>query len=485
MSFTLHQNAELMGNNEIQHEFHPTILRDYDIRGTVGVNLCEKDAFALGLSFGMILTEAGYSKIAVGYDGRLTSVRLEKALCRGLRAVGIDILRVGLCSSPMLYFAVYYHNVHGGIMVTGSHNAKDDNGFKMMLGNDIFFGSDIKKLGNISQNGDVFFPDKIGKTEDVDVLDDYIARLLEDVDLSKIEILNPTVIWDAGSGASGEAVAALTKKLPGQHILLNCKIDGNFPVHHPDPTEPENLLQIQDVIKEIGADIGFAFDGDGDRIVPVDHHGRAVAGDYLLAILAEEILEENPGATIVGDVKSSQYLFDRVTSLGGKPMMSRVGHSYIKNKIKETSALLGGEMSSHIFYNDRFYGFDDALYAALRLLNFLAAKERKFASFIEAIPQIHNSPEIRFFCPAGRKFEIVPEIYQRLKISGLEGFEVNDLDGIRVSSSKGWWLLRASNTQEVLTARIEAEDAQEFNTLKKILEDQLLLSGITLPDSIA
>jgi len=454
------------------HRFDPTILREYDIRGVVGETLYEADAHAIGRSFAKVLGEAHGKRIAIGRDGRLSSPALEAALIDGLTASGIDVVRVGLGPTPMLYFAVNTLPIDGGIMVTGSHNPASHNGFKLMLGKKSFFGSDIQRLGRIAAEG--LYPEGAGRVTDRLVLKEYVARLLQDYDGKR----PLTIAWDAGNGAAGEALVMLTAKLPGRHILMNQKIDGNFPAHHPDPTEPKNLKQLQDAVLKEKCDLGIAFDGDGDRIGVVDGKGRILWGDQFMIVLAGEIIARQPGATIIADVKASQTLFDEIARLGGKPLMWKTGHSLIKAKMAEIKAPLAGEMSGHIFYADHYYGYDDAPYAAVRLLSILSRGGESLAQLRDRMPQVVNTPELRFPCAEDRKFKVVEEVRRRLRDAKAE---VVDVDGVRVKNEDGWWLLRASNTQDVLVARVEGRDEAALGRLKAQLVDQLRASNIAPP----
>jgi phosphomannomutase len=454
------------------HRFDPTILREYDIRGQVGKTLDEADARALGRAFAVMLKEQGGRTVAVGYDGRLSSPALEAALVEGLTGAGVDVVRVGLGPTPMLYFAATTLGVEGGIMITGSHNPPDYNGFKMMLGKRSVFGEAIQKLGRIAAAGD--FPTGQGQVTEKRVLDAYVDRLLRDYDGER-----PLhVAWDPGNGATGEAVQKLIAKLPGRHELINAKIDGTFPAHHPDPTEAKNLEQLQALVAEKKCELGIAFDGDGDRIGVIDGEGRILWGDQLMVILGGDVIRRQPGATIIADVKASQVLFDELKRMGGNPLMWRTGHSLIKTKMAETGAPLAGEMSGHIFYADRYYGYDDALYAAVRLLGILGRSDESIARMRDRLPQVVNTPELRFPCPEERKFEVVEEVKSRLRAAGAD---VNDIDGVRVRAGDGWWLLRASNTQDVLVARVEAKSEGGLAALKAQLADQLRQSGIEPP----
>ena len=456
------------------HVFNPTILREYDIRGIVGETLGEADARALGRAFAAVVEEKGGRRVAVGRDGRLSSPKLEAALVEGLTGGGIDVVRTGLGPTPMLYFAVNTLPVDGGIMVTGSHNPANYNGFKLMLGKKSFFGQDIQRLGRIAAEAPR--PAKrIGRVEEKSVIDAYVARLLADYDGTRP--LN--VAWDAGNGATGEVLQRLAKQLPGKHVLLNEQIDGRFPAHHPDPTEAKNLVQLQKAVADNRSDLGIAFDGDGDRIGVVDGKGRILWGDQFMVVLAGDVIRERPGATIIADVKASQVLFDEVARMGGKPLMWRTGHSLIKTKMAEIGAPLAGEMSGHIFYADRYYGYDDALYAAIRLLGIVSRSGESLAAMRDRLPSVVNTPELRFPCSEARKFAVIDEVRDRLKKAGAQ---MSDIDGVRVKTADGWWLLRASNTQDVLVARAEAKDEAGLARLKALLAEQLRASGMTPPE---
>ncbi len=451
------------------HRFAPQILREYDIRGTVGETLSEDDAYALGRSYGAILQARDGRLVCVGYDGRLSSPALEARLVDGLCASGMRVMRIGLGPTPALYFAARAMAADGGIMVTGSHNPPDHNGFKMMLGAGPFWGDDIQKLGDIAARG--AWTDGEGDAQPVALLETYVARLRTDYAATR----GLKVAWDAGNGAAGEAMRMLTALLPGEHVLLNAEIDGTFPAHHPDPTVPENLIQLQDAVADEGCDLGIAFDGDGDRIGVVDGQGRILWGDQLLSIYARDLLSRRAGATVIADVKASQVLFDEIERCGGNPVMAATGHSIIKSKMAELSAPLAGEMSGHIFFADRYYGFDDALYAAVRLLDIVARADRSLAAMRDALPQVVNTPEIRFDVAEDRKFAVVDEVKARLAETDAN---VDDTDGVRVLSEHGWWLLRASNTQAVLVVRCESENEEGLSRLKAAVAGQLGLSGI-------
>lgn len=454
------------------HHFHPTILREYDVRGILGETLSTDDAEALGRAYATILVAEGGRSVCVGYDGRLSSPDLAAALITGLRSGGADVHSIGLGPTPMLYFAVHHLNADGGIQVTGSHNPPDHNGFKMMLGKKSFFGERIQQLGQIATEGAYHTGD--GQLIDQPVFDAYIDRLFADFHQGR----PLKVVWDAGNGASGEALKALTARLPGEHHLLYADIDGRFPNHHPDPTVPENLTDLIGAVRKHDAELGIAFDGDGDRIGVVDGKGRIMFGDQLLQVLITDILERLPNSPIIADVKASQALFDEIERLGGEPIMYKTGHSLIKTVMSEKESPLAGEMSGHIFYADGFYGHDDALYVAIRLLDILARSERPLADWHDRMTPMINTPELRFDCPDERKFQAVEQVEAKLEA---EGAQINTIDGVRVSSEDGWWLLRASNTQAVLVARAEAKDEAGLKRLKSQISSNLLAVGITPP----
>ena len=458
-----------------RHDFHPTSLREYDIRGVVGRTLHPADAFAIGRCFGTVVSRAGGRRVAVGYDGRLSSPDLAAALTDGLKASGMEVLRVGRGPTPLLYYAATTLETDGAVMVTGSHNPPDYNGFKMMLGRRAFFGADIQLLGRLAAAGDVV-AEAPGSDRPVDVTDAYVARLVQDWDGGDRKL---KVVWDNANGAAGEVLTRLLKVLPGHHTVLNAEIDGRFPAHHPDPTIAKNQEQLIAAVREHGADLGIGFDGDADRIGAVDDGGGMLAGDQLMVVLARDVLRTHPGATIIADVKASQVLYDEIARAGGTPMMFKTGHSLIKAKMAEIGAPFAGEMSGHIFYADRWYGFDDALYVAVRLLGIVARMDGTLSAVRLALPQVVNTPELRFDCDDTRKFEVVQEVAARLRAARAD---LNDIDGVRVLTPDGWWLLRASNTQAVLVARAEARDEAGLDRLKAALSEQLLASGLAAPD---
>jgi len=453
------------------HSFHPTSLREYDIRGIIGETLGEADAYAIGRGFGTLIGRAGGTRVAVGYDGRTSSPMLEEALVRGLNDSGIYAVRIGMGATPMLYYAEATQQVDGGIQITGSHNPANYNGFKMVFQHAPFFGEDIQKLGAMAAAGD-WDDGSAGSagSERIDILDDYVDRLMKDFDGKAFRIG-----WDAGNGATGPALEKLVQRLPGEHFTLFTEVDGHFPNHHPDPTEEKNLADLKALVAEKKLDFGIAFDGDGDRIGAIDSTGRVIWGDQLLAIYAEAVLKDEPGATIIADVKASQALYDRIAELGGTPLMWKTGHSLIKSKMKETGSPLAGEMSGHIFFKHQYYGFDDALYAAVRLIRAATQLGKSVTELRDAMPAMVNTPEMRFQVDESRKFAVVDEVLARLKAAGAT---VNATDGARVNTPDGWWLLRASNTQDVLVARAEARDQAGLDRLMAQIDAQLAESGV-------
>jgi phosphomannomutase len=374
----------------------------------------------------------------------------------------------------MVYYAAATLGVDGGIMVTGSHNPPDHNGFKFVLHGKSFYGAAIQKLGETALGLGASGRAR-GRVKDRAIREEYVARLARDYRGDR----PLTVAWDPGNGATGEVVQELTARLPGRHILLNETIDGAFPAHHPDPTIPANLVQLQDAVARERCDLGIAFDGDGDRIGVVDAHGRILWGDQLMVVLARDVLDRHPGAPILADVKASQVLFDEIARMGGQPVMAATGHSLIKAKLAETGAPLAGEMSGHIFFADGYYGFDDAVYVAVRLLGILARTATGLAEMRDRLPVVVNTPELRFPCPETRKFEVVREVRERLRNVKAE---MTDIDGVRVRTKDGWWLLRASNTQAVLVARAESTTEEGLTRLRRDLATDLAASGVILPE---
>ncbi|WP_242151959.1 phosphoglucomutase/phosphomannomutase PgmG [Sphingomonas sp. BAUL-RG-20F-R05-02] len=453
------------------HRIDPAILREYDVRGVVGKTLHTADAHALGRGFASVVRRGGGQRVAVGYDGRLTSPALEAALVAGLTASGVDVVRIGIGPTPMLAFAEATLAVDGGIQITGSHNPADQNGLKFTLHHAPFFGDDLQRLAHLAETGD--WTEGAGAITKADVLHAYLDRLVAGFGGAAYRIG-----WDAGNGASGTVIQQLVQRLPGEHHLLFTDIDGNFPNHHPDPSEEPNLADLKALVVDKQLDFGVAFDGDGDRIGVVDSLGRTLAADQVLSVLVETALSRAPGASVIGDVKTSSALFERVRTLGGVPVMWKTGHSLMKTKMRETAAVIGGEMSGHIYFGGAFGGVDDAHYAAVRLIDAVAASGRTLADLRDAMPHMVNTPELRFAVPAAQKFAVIEEVLARLTD---QAAAVNRTDGARVDTADGWWLLRASHTQDMLTARAEAHDAAGLERLLAQIDAQLEASGIVRP----
>ena len=451
------------------HQFDPTALREYDIRGIVGKSLGPADATAIGRGFATRLRQAGGTRIVVGYDGRHSSPALEAALVAGLCAGGVDVVRIGLSPSPMLYFAEATLEVDGGIQITGSHNPAEYNGFKMVMRHAPFFGDDIQDLATLAASGD--WSTGAGAVTTADVLDDYVDRLVAGYAGGAYRIG-----WDTGNGAAGPVVEALVKRLPGEHHVIFAEVDGNFPNHHPDPTEEANLADLKRLVTQKRLDFGLAFDGDGDRIGAVDGLGRVLWGDQILSILVEPALRDHPGAPIVADVKSSQALFDRITALGGEPVMAPTGHSLMKTAMTRTGAPLGGELSGHLFFAGDYYGFDDAQYAAVRLIRAVHLSGISLAALRDAMPALVATPDLRFPVADEHKFAVVDAVIARLTTAGAA---MELIDGARVTTADGWWLLRASNTQAMLTVRAEARDEAALDALLAEVDAHLAAVGVT------
>ena len=447
---------------------HPDACREYDVRGTVPETLDEGAAYAVGRGFATRVRRAGGTRVVVGRDGRLSSPKLEAALVEGLTDSGVDVIRIGLGPTPMVYFAEATLGVDGAVQVTGSHNPRDDNGFKMVLQHRPFFGEDVQDLARMAAARD--WTEGAGTVEQVDILDAYVDRLLAGYASGAYRIG-----WDCGSGASGPVIEKLVQRLPGEHHTLFTDVDGHFPHHHPDPTVEANLEALKALVAAKQLDFGFAFDGDGDRIGAIDGQGRVIWGDQILMLLAGPALAEHPGAPIVADVKASQALFDHIEALGGQPVMWKTGHSLMKTKMIETGAPLGGEMSGHLFFAGEWYGFDDAHYAAIRLLRSVFLAGRSMTELRGAMPAMVDIPETRIAVAEAEKFAIVDRVAAAL---ARDGAEVNDTDGVRVRTTEGWWLLRASNTQAALTARAEAGDSAGLERVLAELDRYLAAEGV-------
>ena len=457
----------------MKHDFDSTIIRAYDIRGVFNQTLNTDDAKVIGHLIGINLR--GNRIVNVGYDGRHSSVFLKNALIEGLIESNAIVNEIELGPTPMLYYSCYVNNAEFGIMITGSHNPATHNGFKIVRNNQPFFGNDLIKIAKTAKSYSLH---KInGKHKLLNIKERYIEKLNTSIDQGK----KLNVVWDSGNGAAGEIMKEISNNVVGRTKILFEKIDGDFPNHHPDPSDPENLNDVISFMKEDVFDCGIAFDGDGDRIGVVSNKGEVISGDILLLIYAMDILKKNKNSIIIGDVKCSQLLFDEIERLGGKSFMHKTGHSYIKNFMKQTNADLAGEMSGHIFFADNYFGFDDGLYAAVRLVNLLSRNDQSLSNFLAKLPKIYNTPEIRIECDDNEKFKIIEKIILNQKRNGKE---FNDIDGIRVKNSNGWWLLRASNTQPAIILRCEANSHEKLNKIIDDVRNEIKIVSISLANQI-
>lgn len=454
-----------------KHIFHPTILRAYDIRGIYEQTLSLDDARAIGLAFSACLRARGPGKkICVGRDGRLSSPALAEALTDGLVAGGMEVFDIGCGPTPMLYFADRYLESDAAIQVTGSHNPPDHNGFKMVMGGASFFGDDIEMLGAVSADG----PAEIagGTVVAKDVFGAYIARLLRDAEAGDFNI-----VWDCGNGASGPATASLTEGLSGTHQVLFAEIDGTFPNHHPNPVDPETLEMLRNHVFEANADLGIGFDGDGDRIGIIDAKGRLVPGDLLTAYLAKDIISRQPSSPVIFDVKSSDVALQLVASGGGDAQIWKTGHSHMKKRMKDIGAPLAGEMSGHIFIADGYYGFDDALYVATRVITQMVTSGESITAFMDSLSTQHVTPELRIDCDDTEKFAVMERLARHIA-SVHQDENITLIDGVRVRTGGGWWLIRASNTEAALVARAESNSESGLQALVREMEEALQSAGL-------
>ena len=451
---------------------NPRVFREYDIRGNADRDLDDGFANDLGKAIGTHLRRAGAKKITLGRDCRVTSPRLHKALRSGLMSTGVHIIDVGVVATPLLYFSVFHFDADGGVQITGSHNPPEDNGFKILRGKSTIHGAEIQALRELIEKRD--FETGLGVASEQPIEPAYI-----DMAASKIK-LGPRklkVVVDAGNGVGGTLVPLL-ERLRVDVTGLYIEPDGRFPNHHPDPTIEKNVADLKAKVAELGAELGIALDGDADRIGVVDAKGRIVWGDQLMILFARSILKEQPGATFVSEVKCSKAMYDEIAKAGGKAIMWKVGHSLIKEKMKEEKALLAGEMSGHIFFAHRYYGYDDAIYAAARLVELLSKDEKTLTDLVDGLPKLFNTPEIRYELPDEIKFDVVRRVVEHYKATAeKEGHQVVDVDGARVTwpSEKGggWALVRASNTQPALVLRFEAETEPRLNEIRKKVEATL------------
>ena len=439
----------------------PTVFREYDIRGVADVEFLDDDVVLLGQALGTYLGRHAGRTICLGRDTRLSSPRLRDALVRGLTAAGCHVTDIGVVPTPLLYYSVQHLRADGGVMITGSHNPPEFNGFKTVCGASTIYGDAIQEIRRMIETGDLDrYP---GSETAADVITPYVEEVTAQFQFPR----RVRVVVDCGNGCGGPAMHRMLERLNVEATEMFFEMDGRFPNHHPDPTMPENLEALIAKVRETGADLGIAFDGDTDRIGAVDDQGKTIYGDQLMILYGREILTRKPGAVFIGEVKCSQLMYDDLAARGGHPIMWKTGHSLIKAKMKESGAALAGEMSGHMFFADRYYGYDDALYAACRLLEIVANSSRPLSSLLGDLPRTVNTPEIRFDCPDGIKFDVVRRAAAELR----SRHQTVDVDGVRVLFAGGWGLVRASNTQPVLVMRFEAGTEDQLAAYRAEVEE--------------
>lgn len=453
-------------HNELNNTSFPHhIFREYDVRGIAGEEITEALAYRLAHAYASMLPVDESRPVIVGRDVRLSGPKLLQAVINGLRDAGVGVVDVGMVPTPLAYYTVFQHESAGCLVVTASHNPSDYNGFKMMIGRESLHGEDIKELSErVSQTPVIH--EQQGSYRTLDIAMEYSDFVTSDIHLRR----PLKVVIDAGNGPSGAIAAPIYRRLGCEVIELYCEPDGSFPNHHPDPTIEANMRDLATAVCEHHADLGIAFDGDGDRIGVVDEKGAMIWGDMLLLLLSRHLLKTHPGATIISEVKSSQIMYDDIEAHGGKAIMWRTGHSPIKAKMKESGAILAGEMSGHMFFADRFFGFDDAVYAGARVMQVIADQDDTASRLLVGLPKSVTTPEIRLDCPDDRKFRLVEEA--RLHFSKA-GYNIIDVDGMRIKFDDGWGLLRASNTQPGLVLRFEAPDKERLISMRKLIEGWL------------
>lgn len=441
------------------------VFREYDIRGIVGTEIPEEDVPVLGKAYATYMARQGKRRIVVGRDCRLSSERFRDLLVEGLLSGGMDVVDVGICPTPVFYFAVRHLDREGGMMITASHNPPEYNGFKICNGYDTISGEEIQKIRKIMEAAE--FVSGKGTYREYDILTPYKDFVVNNIKMGPRKL---RIAIDAGNATGGPVALPILQRLGCEVHPLYCEMDGTFPNHEPDPTIMENLKDIIDLVRREKLDVGMAYDGDCDRLGVVDHNGNVIFGDRLMLIFAREILSRKPGAVFVAEVKCSKILFDEIEKLGGKAVMWKTGHSLIKAKMKEVGADLAGEMSGHMFFKDRYFGFDDGIYASCRLVEILSNTDKTIPQLLEGLPEVFTTPEIRVPCPDEIKFQVVEKAREILRG---KGYKVIDVDGARVVFSDGWGLVRASNTQPVLVVRYEAETKERLDEIRNIVESAI------------
>ena len=444
-------------------QINPQIFREYDIRGVVNKDLTPDIVKTLGQGFGTHMAQSGRRDLVVGRDGRLSSKAFAEALTEGLLSTGCNVVNIGLCPTPVYYFSVFHLDKEGGMVVTGSHNPPEFNGFKVSVGKSTIFGKEIQNLRRLIEKGE--FVKGKGNLSEEEIIQPYQEYIKKNIRVKK----KMKVVIDAGNGTGGVVAGPLLRDLGCELEELYCEVDGRFPNHFPDPTIPENLKVLRDRVKKTRADVGIGYDGDADRIGVVDDQGNIIWGDQLMILFSREILKDQEGAAFVAEVKCSQNLFDDIEKHGGKAMMWKTGHSLIKEKMREEKAVLGGEMSGHIFFADRYFGYDDAIYASCRLIELLSKTDQKLSQLLSDVPRTFITPEIRVDCPDEIKFKVVETVKEALK----KDHPIIDVDGVRVKYEDGWGLVRASNTQPVLVLRFEALTQDRLNAIKDLVEKKV------------
>jgi len=444
---------------------NPAIFREYDIRGLAEQDFDKEFALLLGKVHGTMIAAKGGKRVTVGRDCRATSDLYAEAVIEGLASTGLQVYDIGVCPTPLLYFSLFHLDVDGGIQVTASHNPSEYNGFKLCLGKDTLYGQQIQEIRAKMERSE-FREKPGGKVERYEIVPPYHDYLMRDVP----KLARPMkIVIDAGSGVGGPVAPPIFRQLGCTVWEIACTPDGRFPIHHPDPTVPENLEMLIEKVRKEKADVGIAYDGDADRVGAVDENGTIMWGDELLILFARDVLQRTPGAVIISEVKCSQRLYDDIAKHNGKPIMWKAGHSLLKAKMKETGALLAGEMSGHMFFKERYFGFDDAIYASLRLLEILAKSERPLSALLADLPKTVSTPEIRVDCPDDKKFAIAEKAKEYFR----RHYKIIDVDGVRVQFSEGWGLIRASNTQPALVLRFEAQSAEKLKEYRAIVEGKL------------
>ena len=442
-------------------EIKPEIFRQYDIRGIVDQDLTAETVKVLGQSIGTYFRQHQKQEVVLGRDCRLSSPLFAEAMTQGLLSTGCRVVDLGIIPTPLLYFTIYYQHREAGVMITGSHNPPQYNGFKIMLSQETLYGSAIQDIYAFIKQGD-FIQEPSSITSSYNIIPEYHDYLVKNINLRK----KLKVVIDAGNGTAGVIACPIFKELGCEVIELYCQMDGHFPHHHPDPTLPQALQDLIHQVAETKADLGIAYDGDGDRLGVIDDKGNIIWGDQLMIIFARDILPSHPGAPIVSEVKASKLLYEEIEKLGGRPIMWKTGHSLIKKKIKEEKALLAGEMSGHLFFADRYFGFDDGIYSSARLVEILSRSEQKLSHMLSDLPRTYYTPEIRIYASDQVKFKIVDQVKKDLALK----YPIVDIDGVRAQFPKGWALVRASNTQEVLVLRFEADTEQDLAAIRKEVE---------------